>query len=190
MRNKSSAQFIIVCEDKQQDVFARRFLKFSKINRHNIYTKRCRNPKTTGDAKDWIRKNLPDQLQGFRSYTRKNKSTARILIVITDADDKTVEQRIKHITSECNPTPNSNENVCFIIPKWAIETWIMYLRDGQADESYKIQKKDRLKEEGLCLDHVKKLKDMCDSGSLSKDAPGSLHKACTEFQRIRSALQS
>ena len=191
MRNKGSVQFIIVCEDKQQDVFARRFLKLSKVERHNIYTKRCQNPKTAGDAKQWIKTNLPAQLQGFKSYNAKNKSTARVLLVIADADDKTVEQRIKHVTSGCSPKPNPNENVCFIIPKWAIETWIMYLRDGSADESYQIRSKDKLQRQRDCWPQVEKLKDMCDSSALLPDsAPDSLLKACTEFQRIRSVLQS
>ena len=191
MRNKGSVQFIIVCEDKQQDVFARRFLKLSKVERHDIYTRRCKNPKTVGDAKDWIKTNLPAQLQGFRNYNAKNKSAGRILLVIADADNQTVKQRIKHVTSGCNPKPKSSENVCFIIPKWAIETWIIHLRGESINESYRIQQKDRLKNnERACQPQVKKLKDMCDSNSLPANAPDSLRKACTEFQRIRSALQS
>ncbi len=185
-----SVQCIVVCEDIQHEVFARRFLKLSKIQPHNIRIRRCPNPKSGGDAKHWIKTNLPDQLGGLKSYNTKNRFTALVLIVIADADDKTVEQRIKHVTSGCSPKPNPNENVCFIIPKWTIETWIMYLRDGSADESYRIRSKDKLKRERDCWPQVKQLKDMCDSNSLPQSAPDSLRKACTEFQRISSALQS
>ncbi len=189
--SRRSVQCIVVCEDIQHEVFARKFLKLSKIQPHNIRIRRCPNPKSGGDAKHWIKTNLPDQLGGLKSYNARNSSTALVLIVIADADDKTVEQRIKHVTSGCSPKPNPNENVCFIIPKWAIETWIKHLRGESISESYRIRSKDKFtKNERACWPQVKQLKDMCDSDSLPKSALDSLRKACIEFQRIRSALQS
>jgi|GEM_PF-707298 len=188
MKNKRSAPFIVICEDAQHAAFARRFLRFSGIrNHHDLRIEYCEPGKQ--DAKQWIRDELPGELQGFRRYNAKNRSAERVLFVMADADDKTVEQRITYITSKCNPKPNTSENVCFIIPRWAVETWIKYFRGESADESKKILSKHKLRAPGDCWPEVKQLKKICDSGSLSKDAPDSLHKACSEFQRIRPALK-
>ena len=189
MKNKRSATFVVICEDVQHAAFAHRFLRLLGIkNQHDLRIEYCRPGQR--DAKQWIRDELPGELQGFRRYNAKNRSSRRVLFVMADADDKTVEQRITSLTSKCNPKPNTSENVCFIIPHWAIETWIMYLRGESVDESEKILSRHKLRAPRACWPQVKQLKDMCDSDSLPKSTPDSLRKACTEFQRIRSALQS
>ena len=188
MRNNRSARFIVVCEDKQHAVFARRFLKLSNINRYHIRIEPC--PPGTQDAKQWIRNNLPKELEGFRNYNAKNRSTERVLFVMADADNATVEERIADIASQCDPKPGTSDNVCFIIPRWAVETWIKYFREGSADESDRIRPQHKLSMPEDCWPQVQKLKDMCDSDSLSPDAPGSLRIACQQFQQIRSALHS
>jgi len=180
-----SAWIILLCEDKQHEVFLRRFLKRSNIRNHDFYI--STSPPGEGDAKQWIRDNLPRQLAAFKNYNAKNRSAKRILCVMADADNKTVEQRIADITSSCKPTPH--ENVCFIIPRWAVETWLKYLRGESIDESVKIQPQDKCRRERECWSQVDKLKDMCDSGSLNEPAPDSLNKACVQFQQVRDVLQ-
>lgn len=182
----SSARIIILCEGTQDAVFLRRFLALSNVKGHEIRVKHS--PQGEGDAKKWIETVLPNELKGFRGYNAKNRSEKRILCVMADADDRTVAERIQQLAKGCDPRPSGSGNVCFIIPRWAVETWLQYLRGEQFDESVKIRPRDKYDNARDCWPQVDRLKAMCDSGTLDPPVPPSLSDACQQFQQMQSAL--
>jgi hypothetical protein len=182
-----SVRIIAICEDTQHEVFVRRFLKLSSVNRHDVRVRKC--PRGSQDAKQWIREVLPGELASFRSYKALNPRSAGIVCVMTDADNRTVRERINDVSAGCTPTPAANEDVCFIVPRWAVETWLKYLRGEDFDEDASIQRRDRYRNARDCWPQVDSLKAMCDSGTLRQPAPSSLDDACVEFQRVRSAFR-
>lgn len=183
-----SARIIVICEDTQHAVFVRRFLILSKLKGHAIRVRKC--PPGGQDAKQWIRQVLPGELKAFRNYNAKNPPGRRVLCIMADADNLTVNERIDGLSAGCDPKPDPSENVCFIIPRWAVETWIKYLRPEEFDESARIQRREKYRDARDCWAQVDVLKTMCDSGSLRSPAPPSLDDACQQFQRVRSVLQS
>jgi len=178
--------FVIVCEDTQHEVFVRRFLRLSGVRNTSIRVEKS--PAGLQDARQWIRRFLPGELRAFRNYNARNRSANRMLIVVSDADNGTVEERTEYLTTECDPKPGDQEKVCFVIPRWSVETWLKYLRNEGYDESERTRRGDKWAKARDCHRQVDELKRMCDDRQLRSPAPPSLQMACTEFQRIRELL--
>jgi len=115
-----------------------------------------------------------------------------VLIVVTDADSHSVAERrdlvIKHLEAVGGTRPAPEEPVFWVVPKWEIETWMGYLREGTFDE----QKKDNPKvyggRESECRPEVEKLIRMCREKNLVPPPPASLLDACVEYERLLKYL--
>lgn len=183
-----SARIIIVCEDTQQHVFARRVLMKLGVPNHDLHWENA--PRGMSDAKQWIReKGLPAEWAAFNGYCRKNSKNRRVLFVVSDADEKTAEQRIVDLAAQCNPTPGIEDHVCFVVPKWAIETWFKFLRGEPSDEGSKITRSDKYPCARDCWDDADRLAMLCEGGSLPANAPASLRSTCERFAKIRKQLR-
>lgn len=180
--NKGS-RFIILSEDKQQQVFVRRFLLEYGLaeNYHDITLLPL--PLGKGSGEQYVRERLANELEQLR---RTAHSQTKALLVVIDADTSTVLSRKQTLDQECKTKNISlrqpHERVCFFIPKRNIETWIYFLKNDQADE---ITSYPKLYREGECLSEVKKLVQFCKTKSLPQNTPDSLKDTCTEFDRIR-----
>ncbi|MEA5567027.1 MULTISPECIES: hypothetical protein [unclassified Anabaena] len=174
-------QIVILCEDRQQEVFARYFLKKRGFT-GNIRTKFCRK----GAGEQFVRESYAAEVKVFRS---KNYISG-ILVVLIDADTKTLEDRLKQlddvlIENEQKPR-QANEAMAMFVPKRNIETWIHYLQGASIDEETVYAK--FLNNESACKPYVENLADKCRQGSLEANAPPSLQAACGELQRILGLL--
>ena len=173
-----NANVVILCEDRQQEAFARRFLKRAGYNPRRFRVEIS--PKAKGSAEQFVRLQFPKELEYYRS---KQHKVGQLLIAVTDADRQDVADRIRQIHQQVKEADMEerqiDEKVAIFVPSRNIETWLAYL-DGQTvneDDTY-----PKLDHEGECQRHVDSLYEMCQQGSLRLPSPPSLDGACREYR--------
>ncbi len=117
-------QIVILCEDRQQDVFARHFLTSMGIaERHRIRTRFISPGKGSGEQ--YVREMFAEEVRTYRS---RSSHLHIALAVLTDADILTVADRIHQLESallsKSLAKREDHERIAFFIPKRNIETWI------------------------------------------------------------------
>ena len=178
-------QIVILCEDRQQEVFARYFLKkrgFTGLFRANI----C--PKGSECGSDYVCTHYPVEVKAYR----QNRNRVSIgLVVLIDADTGTQEARLNELASVLDEDEQKNrepnEAIAIFVPKRNIETWIRYLQGETVNEEAVYAKFKN--NEAVCKTAVEDLADRCYSQSLPENAPPSLQAACGELQRLLPLLQ-
>jgi hypothetical protein len=179
---RQGVQVVILCEDLLHEVFARAFLYRRGFNRHDLRFVKA--PTGHGDAKQCVRERLPIEIEALRRF-----AGGRAVICLTDADNRTLDERRKTLDDCCHAQgiqPRQHgEPVFFLIPKWEIENWLVYLRDGFCDEELNTYDKYRGRESDI-YSLVEKLADMCESQRLEKSPPPSLVAACREYGLFQS----
>ena len=116
------AQIVILCEDRQQELFARHFLKtrgFSGLFRANI----C--PLGSQSGEQYVRTQYPTEVKAYR----QNRNRVSIgLVVFIDADTSTLQERLNQLAHALSEDSQQNrqsaEAIAIFIPKRNIETWI------------------------------------------------------------------
>lgn len=178
-------QIVILCEDRQQEVFARYFLKkrgFTGLFRTNI----C--PAGSQSGEQYVRSQYPVEVKAYRQ-NRNRVSIA--LVVLIDADRGTLQDRLNQLASildeDAQEKRRSDEAIAIFVPKRNIETWIHYLQGETANEEDAYAKYE--KNEAVCKTYVENLADRCYAQDLPEDAPRSLQAACGELQRLLSLLE-
>ncbi len=174
---------VILCEDRQQEVFARHFLINCGIRKQRIYAVVA--PKGVGAGEQYVREKYPKEVGSYRrSCNYKNIS----LVVLIDADMNTVTDRLKKLDDELVKASlakrQSDEKIAVFVPKRNIETWISFLQDQTqtADEKKEYSK---YKKESVCKPFAEKLAVNCNHNkALPENAPSSLKAACDELARI------
>lgn len=171
-------QIVILCEDSQHEAFIRRFL--TGLGWNNRAFRIEKSPSAVGSAEQYVKGRFPKELLAYRE--RKNKA-ASALIVMLDADNKRVQERINELESSCQSTGiefrTPDEAVAIGIPKRNIETWIHYLNGNQVNEQDSYPKLEREKE---CKSAVNNLIQLCRTTGLKNNAPQSLVSACDEYR--------
>ena len=88
-------QFIILCEDRQQEVFTRHFLTSCGVRPRRIRINIS--PKGHGSAEQYVRHEYPKEVKLYRS---KSSHLAIGLAVMIDADTMPVDKRIAQLENE------------------------------------------------------------------------------------------
>ncbi|WP_445247079.1 hypothetical protein [Microcoleus sp. OTE_8_concoct_300] len=178
-------QIVILCEDRQQEVFARYFLKkrgFTGRVRANI----C--PEGSQAGEQYVRTHYPEEVKAYR---QKRNQVSIGLVVLIDADTGTLAVRLNWLASVLDEDEQenrgSNEAIAIFVPKRNIETWIHYLQGETVNEEAVYAKFKN--NEAVCKTAAEDLADRCYSQSLPGDAPRSLQAACGELQRLLPLLQ-
>ncbi|MXX05511.1 MAG: hypothetical protein F4Z71_01980 [Gammaproteobacteria bacterium] len=170
---------VILCEDRQQEVFFRKFFEEIGWNLRQIRFETA--PRGKGSAKQYVVRKFPNELAGYRA--KKNKVNSK-LIVVVDGDKPGVLGSINELKESCLEFPieprKNDEAVAIFVPTWNIETWLAYLVGGTVDETKRNY--SRLGRPRECQKHVKILVQMCQNEGLRKPAPESLRIACEEYQ--------
>jgi hypothetical protein len=169
---------VILCEDRQQEAFARRFLKQAGKDLRTLRVEVS--PKGRGSGEQFVRERFAKELVYYR---KRQHRVEQALVVMIDADRSEVAARIAQVedaaTKVGQERRRATERVAIFVPARNIETWLAYL-DGQAvneDDTY-----PRLERERDCQQHVERLYQMCQQGTLMEPAPSSLKSACTEYR--------
>lgn len=177
-----TVQVVILCEDRQHEAFARRFLaqagKALRVQRVEV------SPRGRGSGEQFVRARFAKELAFYRS--RKHR-VGQALVVLIDGDGKDATARTRQLESACieagiDPR-QGDERVAVFVPAQNIETWFAYLDGQTVNENGSYPRLDRERD---CQRHVDRLYEMCQQGALTEPSPPSLEAACTEY---RSRLQ-
>ena len=174
------SSIVILCEDRQQEVFARHFLISSGIDPHRIRPYTCPPGRQSGEQ--YVRINYPKHVI---SYRKKCNHIEIGLVIITDADMASVADKLSQLDQalldENIPARQSKEKIGIFVPKRNIETWIHYLMKRDVNET------DRYEhfrgKESICKPYVEELAKKR-RALLSANTPPSLNDACNELERI------
>lgn len=174
MSNRS-AQIIGLCEDSQHYTFFYRLLKSLGFSRHQI---RIEPAPDNGAADQWVRNHYPDEVE---TYRRKSSHMSFGLITVIDADENTVQRRYQQLSDELAEESldqrGKQEEICILVPKREIETWIYALSGQNVDENTKY---DKLENEGDCQPAVEQLVEYLQDG-WPNDLISSLKRGCREL---------
>jgi len=182
---RNRVQIVILCEDRQQEVFARYFLKkygFSGQPRAQI----C--PPGSQSGEQYV---CDQYSKEVRAYRQKKNQVKIGLVVFIDADTNTLQSRLQKLEVNLSDDGQKNrqldEAIAIFIPKRNIETWIRYLRSEEVDEVASYSKAQH--NESSCKDEVEQLAENCKHQKiLPTTAPSSLRAACQELQRLLPLL--
>ena len=179
------AEIVLLCEDRQQEVFVRRFLQRyfqyprGKLN-HLLRIEMS--PPGLGAADNYVRGKFPAEVKAHR---RRGDPSRTRLIAMADGDKLGPAARVRQLADACRQqgiaARTDAEKIAVFVPTWNIETWIEWLRGHEVDEGRKDYPK--LPRESECQPQVNELTKMCKSGKLRQPAPPSLSAGCTEFRR-------
>ncbi|MEQ9486288.1 hypothetical protein [Coleofasciculus sp. F4-SAH-05] len=178
-------QIVILCEDRQQEVFARHFLRergFNGIFRSKI----CPPGRQSGEQ--YVRTQYPVEVKAYR----QNRNRVSIgLVVLIDADTGGLQERLNQLefalSEDAQQNRQPDDAIAIFIPKRNIETWIHFLQGETVDEETEYAKYQ--KNEAACKPSVENLAEQCRSQNLPDNAPASLQAACGELQRLLPLLK-
>jgi len=125
---------VILCEDKQQEVFARRFLEGWNIETRSIRVV----PMPQGWNVKSVIEAFPSELESYRT-ARVNSEDVR-LIAVADADRNSVRDMHQKFDASCShvgakiDVRRADERVGIFTPKYRIETWIHFILGNTVDE--------------------------------------------------------
>jgi len=183
--SRRRVQIVILCEDRQQEVFARHFLEkrgFRGLFRPKI----C--PLGSQSGEQYVR---TQYLLEVKAYRQNRHRVSIGLVVLIDADKLTLQARLNQLarilSEDSQPSRQPDEAIAVFVPKRNIETWIHYLQGKAVNELQEYSKFE--KDEASCKPYVEKLAKQCCSQDLPKDAPESLQAACGELQRLLPLLR-
>jgi len=133
MKLNRNYQYIILCEDVQMRTFILSFLDEQDIKPQKIRVRSI--PCGEGCGEAYVRRELPKEVKILHatSYLKQ------VLVVCVDADNHTVDERVKMLIREVEDDKKkwsrTNEPIVFWIPKRQIETWIHFFKWEAVDEN-------------------------------------------------------
>ena len=149
--SRRNVRLVILCEDRQQECFLRRFL-----DRRGYETRGMRvlfAPPGRGAGDQFVRERFPGELTAWRA---RRSHSSQALVVMTDGDRFGLRGRFDQLDRACRSAGirarGADERVAVFVPTWQIETWFAYL-DGQAVDEGKADY-PRLDGESTCQRHV------------------------------------
>ncbi|MFM7383697.1 MAG: hypothetical protein ACKO1W_11690 [Microcystaceae cyanobacterium] len=179
---RSRIQIVLLCEGKQQLVFARHFLEKRGFDTRRIIPLI---PSVAQSGEQFVREQYISEV---RRYRKKCNHLAIALIVMTDADNLSVEERLatlsKKLQENALPDRQKEEAIAVFIPKRNIETWIKYLKGEEWSETEKKSLNKNTGNESDCKPQVEALAQRCQQSARFVEAPHSLQQACGEFNRL------
>jgi hypothetical protein len=135
-------RFTILVEDRALERFVRECLYALGVHIREIRIV----PFTAGrgSAKQWIDREYPVQVQAYRRWSSQNIA----LVVGTDADEQTVQERVQCLAGALKGAGHEarapEERIVLWVPRWNIETWLLFLNGSEIDEeaNYKGQARE------------------------------------------------
>lgn len=169
---------VILCEDRQHEAFARRFLvqtgKGHRVQRVEV------SPKGRGSAEQFVRERFAKELAYYRSRQHR---VEQALIVMIDADGREIAARTRQVEEGAaeggQDRRRDSERVAIFVCARNIETWLAYLGGDTVNENDVYTRLTRARD---CQPHVERLHEMCQQGALRQPSPPSLEAACAEYR--------
>ena len=136
-----TAEIVILCEDRQHLNFARRYLQrvgfdIGRISPHPL-------PDGRRSGEQHVREAYAEEVRVYRRGAARRKG---VLLVVLDADARTVAERVRQLEEGLRSAGEvarmDTESIVHFIPKRNIETWILHLQ-GEAVTEEDIDTKAR-----------------------------------------------
>lgn len=177
----------ILCEDIAQFDFIRAYAQLLGVSKRKIVKLTEANNNAT------VLKHYPEAVNSYRKVASENV----ILVVMIDADNKTVKERLREFDQKLDAKKyrlnqdarSDTEKILIFIPIRNIESWFRYIDRGSDVENKKNEEgkivcyKDKYQEADISQ-LAKKLKEEICVRGLPENAPSSLHHACRELARL------
>lgn len=111
-----------------------RYLKKHGLNGHQMTFRPS--PPGAGSAENWVRNEFAVEVGAYRSRQTRARTE---LIVVIDADTRTVQQRLSQLDQALldngkRAVDTDTERIARLVPKRNIETWILCLNERPVDE--------------------------------------------------------
>jgi hypothetical protein len=121
---------IVVLEDDRQKMLIYKYLIECGLRRHEIRDELS--PSGQGSAESWVRKRFVKETIAYRNRQARAQTA---LIVMLDADARTVQERFNELDQALrdsgNQTVDETEQIARLVPKRNVETWILCLVNDQ-----------------------------------------------------------
>lgn len=128
------ASIVVLAEDIEQARLVERYVKRGIDQRQNIRRSELCGGRGSGEA--FVRRQYAKEVAECR---RQAARTRALLIVVIDADVKTVEERAGQLEAALSEAGQrrreDSDPVVVLIPKRSIETWVYCLLGGVVDET-------------------------------------------------------
>ena len=145
MPTKRGVRVVLLVEDEALERFVRCVLLAFGFRTRDIRVERS--PKGQGSGKDWVTRNYPAEVRVHRSKAGYQQNIA--LVVGVDADEQTVVERVRKLDLALEGAGLGKrepvEKLCLMIPRWHIETWLLYLSGFEVDEETTYKNDPRIK---------------------------------------------
>jgi len=170
------ARMIVLCEDLQHATFIRRLLKKLGFPKGRIRVNQA--PDGGGAGDQYVRNHYPEEVEEYR---RRSSHIHIGLVSAVDADENAVEYRYRQLDEELEAEGldkrRNDEEICILVPKRNVETWIYALfgQDVNEEETYV-----HLEKEGDCQPAVAQLVEYLRDG-WPDDLLPSLQRGCGEL---------
>ncbi len=183
MARRRGVRVTVLVEDRVLERFAREVLLQLGFHRREVYV--IGYPVGQGSARHWVEKRYPIEVRAYRSKANFQQIA---LLVGTEADEQTVAYRFRYLASKLTDAGladrNDDERVALWVPKWNVETWILYLSSEAVDEEADYRTKLRNPNyHAVAEDFVSRFRKSHNEGSA---ALRSLEVAFKETRRLDS----
>jgi len=126
----SPSLIFVLAEDQLQKQLIYRFLVMAGVNPHQMTIEVS--PAGQGSGEQWVRKNFARQVSKCRARNARHARTSTSMFVMLDADRLPVQEHLIEldtslISANQPRIDEATDSVARLIPKWSIETWILYL---------------------------------------------------------------
>ncbi len=150
MARKRGVRVQIVVEDEALERFVRETLLLFGFARHELRVTPY--PVGKGSGKDWIDQQYVKEVNVLRAKTYQ-----RLAVVVgTDADELSVAQRADRLAAALRESGgvarSAAERIIHWIPKWNVETWILYFAGEIRDEDNNYKHDVRDPDHASCAD--------------------------------------
>jgi hypothetical protein len=172
---------VILCEDKLQQTFIRKFLNQKGFENRKIILIDLPNGKGCGF------KFVQDQFElELKQLNRRHSKTVLIAMIDQDGKQERFTELVRKRDKYKSDYPNLNiHRILIFAPNRSIETWIKSIQDRASVPEINVLQHYLRGCEKDCLSAVKELAVWCNAQSLPDYLPISLYKACEEYQNIK-----
>jgi hypothetical protein len=179
-------RFMVLVEDRRLERFVRECLYALGVHTREIRIVGYLAGR--GSAKQWIDREYPIQVQAHRRKSSENIA----LVVGTDADEQTVQHRVQRLAEVLQEAGRearaAHERIALWIPRWNIETWLLFLNGQAVDEeaNYKARARE-VDIKAAAREFVQRFRRYITDPGIENHLP-SLVSAFEETRRIQQAL--
>jgi hypothetical protein len=120
---------VALVEDGRHQNLIRAYLKRDGLDGHSV--RFLKSPHARGSGEQWVREHFPLEVNAYR--LRQARAETRLIVVI-DADNRTVQKRFSQLddalkSEKIAPVNLKTERIVRLVPRRNVETWLLFLSE-------------------------------------------------------------